>query len=502
MDCKPRGVKVQKVFHSLRELDQRARDEFSLPNTVLMENAGAGASEIIKRRFSNEESKSAKEKKLSLQILCGSGDNGGDGLVMARQLADYFDVNVVCLKEPKSEMCKKQKERLDALGIKTTNEIITNCDILVDAFLGTGLKGYLRDEDIKRIEKINSIKAYKIAIDIPSGLNEKGQAVPVAVNADLTISMGALKTAFFTDEAKDLVGKIEVVDLGLPRSIYETETSVHLLEKTNMHLPIRNKQNTHKKSFGHCGIVCGEKPGAGLLSATSALKFGAGLVSICGKSPENMQYDFMYSPQILQEEFTAIAIGSGLGRKADSAKNTNKADSENKIADFSILLEEKNHSTPMILDADVFYYDELKEILPKLKSSVLTPHPKEFSSLLKICEIGEYSVSEIQKNRFELLSKFCKKYPNLVLLLKGANTLIGKGEEVYINNLGTSALSKAGSGDVLSGLIVALLAQGYSTLDSAKTASLAHSLAGRRVKTSYSLTASRLIEELDNLQEN
>ncbi len=485
---------MQKVFDSLRELDQRARDEFSLPSTVLMENAGAGASEIIKRRFANENNQSANEKKLSVQIICGSGDNGGDGLVMARQLADYFDVRTVCLKEPKSEMCKKQKKRLDALGIKTTSEIATDCDILVDAFLGTGLKGDLRDEDIKRIEKINSIKAYKIAIDIPSGLNEKGQAVPVAVNADLTISMGALKTAFFTDEAKDLVGKIEVVDLGLPRSLYETETSVHLLEKTDMHLPIRDKQNTHKKSFGHCGIVCGEKAGAGLLSATSALKFGAGLVSICGKQPENMQYDFMYSPQILQEEFTAIAIGSGLGRTADSAKN--------KVADFNILLEERNHSTPMILDADIFYYKELKDILPKLEKAVLTPHPKEFASLLKICEIGEYSVSEIQKNRFELLGEFCKKYPNITLLLKGANTLIGKDEEVYINNLGTSALSKAGSGDVLSGLIVALLAQGYSPLDSAITASLAHSLAGRKAKPSYSLTASQLIEEINKLEEN
>ncbi len=500
---------MKKVFHSLRELDQRARDEFFLPSTVLMENAGAGASEIIKRLFannkesetSNEKSKNTNEKKLSVQIICGSGDNGGDGLVMARQLADYFAVKTVCLKEPKSEMCKKQKERLDAIGIKTTSEIATDCDILVDAFLGTGLKGDLRDEDIKRIEKINSIKAYKIAIDIPSGLNEKGQAVPVAVNADLTISMGALKTAFFTDEAKDLVGKIEVVDLGLPRSIYETETSVHLLEKTDMHLPIRDKQNTHKKSFGHCGIVCGEKPGAGLLSATSALKFGAGLVSICGKQPENMQYDFMYSPQILQEEFTAISIGSGLGRNTSPANSTNKADNEKNIADFNILLEEKNHSRPILLDADVFYYDELKEILPKLEKAVLTPHPKEFSSLLKICEIGEYSVSEIQKNRFELLGEFCRKYPNLIVLLKGANTLIGKGEEVYINNLGTSALSKAGSGDVLSGLIVALLAQGYSPLDSAITGSLAHSLAGRQAKTSYSLTASELIEEVSRLEE-
>ena len=160
----------------------------------------------------------------------------------------------------------------------------------------------------------------------------------------------------------------------------------------------------------------------------------------------------------------------------------------------------ETQSMPMVIDADIFYYAELKKILPKLSSAVLTPHPKEFSSLLNIAGLENLSIEEIQKKRFISALSFSKKFPKLVLVLKGANTLIAHNGKIFINTLGSPSLSKAGSGDVLTGLICSLLAQGYKPLDAAITGSLAHSLASQNAGASYSLTASKLIKNLEKLE--
>lgn len=490
---------MEKVFYSLRVLDRRAEKEFKAGNGILMENAARGSAEKLKSLFLQNE-RLNKGKKI-LQIVCGSGDNGGDGLALARMCADFFNVIAVCIKEPKSELCRLQKERLEALGITVKKTIETKCDILFDAFLGTGLKGVLNNEDKKIIERLNKLNCIKIACDIPSGLNAEGIASPVAVNCDCTFSMGALKTAFFSDFAKDVTGKIEVIDLGIPRSKYETETEVFLLNKSDMILPVRKRQNTHKRSFGHAAVILGEKPGACILAASAALKFGAGLLTVSGgfkdgcpsvssfKKLQGLPADFMYSENFNCKEFSAAAIGCGLGKSEN--KNT---------CGFSILLDKKTQKMPLVLDADIFYYEKLKEVLPNLKKAVLTPHPKEFSFLLKICGFGNYSVNEIQQNRFKLLNEFCKRYPDLTVLLKGANVLIGSNGKIFINSLGSSSLSKAGTGDVLAGIITALLAQGYSPEEAAISGSLAHTLAGGYSKSSYGLTASGLIAGLEKLE--
>lgn len=483
---------MQNVFYSLRELDKRAEEDFNLKNGILMENAARGSAEKIKNLFPLKKG----DAKKTLQIVCGSGDNGGDGLALARILADDFNLHIIILKEPKSELCKLQYERLKALNIRTAKNILPESDILFDAFLGTGLKGLLKAEDKKTIEKINKVKAFKIACDIPSGLNIDGEASPNAIVCNMTFSMGALKQAFYSDEAKDITGKIEVIDLGLPRSSYEQneKSNVFLLEKEDMLLPSRKKQNTHKGSFGHAGIIIGEKNGAALLAASAALEFGAGLVTLIGESrerPKNLKADFMYdgkfeAGKFNAKKFTSLAIGQGLGRKNDEL--------------FSILKMKETQSMPMVIDADIFYYDELKKILPKLSAAVLTPHPKEFSSLLNIAGLGNLSIEEIQKKRFISALSFSKKIPKLVLVLKGANTFIAHNGKIFINTLGSPSLSKAGSGDVLTGLICSLLAQGYKPLDAAIMGSLAHSLASQNTGASYSLTASKLIKNLEKLE--
>ena len=183
----------------------------------------------------------------------------------------------------------------------------------------------------------------------------------------------------------------------------------------------------------------------------------------------------------ISENCTAIAIGMGLGKY--------ETDEIRKIL---------NKKVPKIIDADLFYDKLICEVLEQ--EVVLTPHPKEFVSLLKLCEIADIDVSELQNNRFLYAQMFSKKYPKVVLLLKGANVIISKNEKLYVNRFGSAVLSKGGSGDVLSGLIGSLLAQGYEILDAAITASLAHAISSKNYsKNNYSLTPLDLIEEIKKL---
>jgi hydroxyethylthiazole kinase-like uncharacterized protein yjeF len=220
-----------------------------------------------------------------------------------------------------------------------------------------------------------------------------------------------------------------------------------------------------------------------MMSGLSALKFGSGLVTLVSfEEPYNMPSTLMHS-QKRPSNATALACGMGLG------------------VDFcpEELQEFLDNSLPMIVDADIFNMEILLEILER-ENVVITPHPKEFISLLHMTNIADVSIKELQNNRFKYSEEFCKKYPNVTLLLKGANVIIGKGDEFFINSHGTSALAKGGSGDVLSGLIGALLAQGYNPLSATINASLAHTKLVQNYKgADFSLTPDDLIEGIGNL---
>ena len=502
---------MEKIFDSVRELDKRAENSFNLKNGVLMEHAARGMAEHIRsflssrllhsqhipgtaRRENAWDLPTSHTKPLQLdlplvQIVCGSGDNGGDGYALARLLADFCAVRFVLVKEPKSPLCKLQRERLELLNIPIAAELQERCDVLVDAVFGTGIRGSLDSEMCALIERMNAIQSYKIACDIPSGLNEFGIPSPVAFRADETCTMGALKTALYADAAKDYTGAIHVCNLGLPRRCYEGETDTFLLSVADMKLPHRSVQNTHKMSYGHGLFFCGEKNGACMLAASAALHFGIGLVTVFGTPVPAAPFDFMYTLQ-LPENFSAAMVGSGLGRSVDA---------QARALDF--LSQEVVRELPLILDADILHNIKLPELLPLLKAPILTPHPKEFQSLLANSGLAQVSVAEIQEHRFEYLRLFCGAFPHAVTILKGAYPLIGCGNQVFVNPLGTNALAKAGSGDVLSGMITALTAQGYSPLEAAYTASLAHAEAAKLLHTSdYGLTASALAEIVGKLR--
>lgn len=482
---------MEKIFDSVRELDRRAEERFNLKG-MLMEHAARGMAEHIlcflqSRQRQADLPFSAASGLPHVQIVCGSGDNGGDGYALARLLADTCMVRVVAAREAKSPLCKLQRERLELLGIPVYTELTQQCDVLVDAVFGTGIRGMLDEQTVVLIKQLNIIQGYKFACDIPSGLNEFGTPSPVAFHADETCTMGALKTALYNDTAKDYTGTIHVVNLGLPRRCYETDTDNFLLSAADMQLPHRSVQNTHKMSYGHGLFYCGEKTGACVLAATAALHFGIGLVTVLGASLSAAPPDFMYTSE-LPEVFSALMLGSGLGRSSAMQARA-----------LSLLADDHVRKRPLTLDADILHNEALPVILPQLTQPILTPHPKEFQSLLAHSGLADVSVDEIQEKRFAYLRLFCSAFPHTVVILKGAYPLIGCGQQIFVNPLGSNALAKAGTGDVLSGMITALTAQGYPALTAACTASLAHAAAAKRSHTNYALTASSLAAAIGEL---
>lgn len=379
-----------------------------------------------------------------------------------------------------------------------------------------------------------------------------------AFMADTTVTMGALKLALYSDAAKDACGKIVVADLGVSRNNFESAASAvcspandsgadkdcsqdqksgreqkasqaqnaaaalpcaQLLELADARLPLREKkQNSHKGTYGHTAIFAGTKPGAAVIAGHAALKFGSGLVSLvpaAGKTNfENVaDFELMVSDTV-PKNATALVAGPGLGRPDDFglAKNSgiDKNSSQAKEAAASndcglatVFGALKSSALPLVLDADIFYWPQIKDLLAAKKNVVLTPHPKEFAALLKNLGMGECTVAQVVERRLELAKEFCAAFPGATLLLKGANVLIAsklQGEEeprVYINALGTSALAKGGSGDVLAGMIGALLAQDCLPLEAAVTASIAHASASHAFDgKDYALTPFGLMEAL------
>ncbi|WP_104760685.1 NAD(P)H-hydrate dehydratase [Helicobacter cetorum] len=468
---------MRAVYEKVGFLDKRAVEELHLSEDILMENASIALEKAV---FKNA-SLNAK-----VIILCGSGDNGGDGYTLARRLVGHFRVLVFEMRPAKSPMCKLQKERALKIGveIKKYNPLDDlECDVLIDCVIGSHFKGELEPFLRDCFENLSKRAKFKIACDIPSGIDIQGRISQGAFQATMTISMGALKVCLLSDRAKDYIGTLEVGHLGIASSVYETKTDTFLLEKSDLRLPLRKHKNAHKGDYGHAHVILGKHSGAGLLSAMSALSFGAGVVSIqaleCEINPNNKPLELVFCENF-PNKLSAFALGMGL---------------EVMPKDFKKWLE----LAPCILDAGAFYH---KEILQALDYEVvLTPHPKEFLSLLGLMGV-KISMQELLDNKLKIARAFSKDYPKVVLLLKGANTIIAHQGQVFINNLGSVALAKAGSGDVLAGLIVSLLSQNYTPLQATINASLAHALAGLEFKNNYALTPLDLIEKIKSLQKD
>ncbi len=460
---------MQKVFDEVGTLDKRCYDEYGLSEDILMEHAATAMLDKITKKY---------KKAKSILIVSGAGNNGADGIALARLLQGCYKVKLYLPYGVKSKMAKQQLRRAKLVDVKVVNKI-SQSDIVVDCLFGSGLTRTLDEKSQKIIKRLNLLDSIKIACDIPSGINTIGQISSVCFNADITIAMGALKKSLFTDFVKDYIGNIVVANLGVQRKLYEGKTNIYLLDKKDIQLPFRDKKSSHKGSFGHLSVIVGEKKGAGLLACEAGFIFGCGLITAVSKKEIKKLSNHIMQSQTLPLNTTAICLGMGLGEKYDKKLLKN--------------------SIPKVIDADLFYNKDILKLLNK-ENVILTPHPKEFCALLKMCNIADISVEELQNNRFKYLEEFTLKYLKVTIILKGANVLIAQNKKIYINTLGSAVLSKGGSGDVLSGLIGSLLAQGYTPIDATISGSLAHTMGALRYDANnYSLTPEQLIQQIKKL---
>ena len=410
--------------------------------------------------------KDASEPRGELESLSGADISDSGDKLSTKFTSTKFEIVA------RGDECSDLGSECGELSI--LRDEITSADCIIDGIFGSGLNKALSSEICEILSLANSAKSLKIAVDIPSGIDKNGRVLGGAFCADLTIAMGALKLALFSDGAKDYVGRIKVANLGISRQNFEGRSEYFLLQKSDLKLPLRRKQNTNKGDFGHTYVVSGQMSGAAQMAALAAHAIGSGLVSVVSDEPLNL------SPILMQKSsFDAarvVVCGCGFGeRKIDLAALRDKS---------------------CVIDADLCYKREILSLLNANSNLIITPHPKEFCSLLKIAGIADLSVSELQERRFELARAWSEKFSG-VLVLKGANTLIAQAGIIYVCDKGSAALAKGGSGDVLAGLIGGLLAQSYSPLQASICGVLAHALAARAfAKNSYALNPLDLIEEV------
>jgi len=462
-------------------MDERCYREYGLTEDILMEHAAEGIESYIRHNL---------KEASSILIVAGSGNNGADGIALARLMQFAFSsVKLYLPFGTKSTMAQLQLERVKKLEYIEIVACVHEADIIVDALFGAGLSRPLEEAAQSLVDEMNNLNGFKIACDIPTGIEENGAISTVAFEADVTITMGARKESLYGDAAKDVVGEVVRVDLGLRYNYYSGDIQVdsYLLDKEDLTLPSRDfSLVTHKGSFGHAVVFCGEKEGAGVIAGMAASRFGAGLTTLLSHEKIQHPSSLMHAAEVPQNA-TALAIGMGLGGSLEQV-----------FLQKSVV---ESH-LPVVLDADALYHEGLLEILQqKEREVVLTPHPKEFTALWRVLTGETLNVEQVQRARFEVLRRFTLLYPRVALLLKGANTLVVQEGKIYINPFGSARLSKGGSGDVLSGLIVALLAQGYSAIDAAIQGSLALTTAAERYTgSSYAMLPEDLIEQIVHLE--
>ncbi len=497
----------------MRGIDRTTIEDIGIPSMVLMERAGISVVKRIIEKFPVIQ---------PVAVLSGGGNNGGDGLVIARELQRAgYNVKVFLLspEDRLSKDCRNQYEIVKKLGLKVViNRAPSGKDlkdsIVVDAIIGTGLNKPLRDNLSKIVRLVNQYASYVVAVDIPTGISsDTGEVMGEAVRADTTVTFGLPKIGHLLPPGSEYTGELFVEDIGFPPHLTNSDSlKVELIEEDIIKalIPYR-EQDTHKGDYGHILIVGGSvgKTGATLMAARAALKAGAGLVTIAlpdaaakalmGSVLEEMMLPLPCSEDgtismtaldsimdFIHERADVLAIGPGLGRSKETWQLVRE------LVRLSPL--------PMVIDADGLNalsesgYEGLKRLFCKtISPSVLTPHLGEMSRL------AGCSTEEVRANRLDISRSFSEETA-AVLVLKGAPTVISTPEgNQYINSTGNPGMATAGAGDVLTGIIAALIGQNLSPVDASIAGVYIHGLSGdiaARHLTEYSLTAGELIKFL------
>jgi len=474
----------------IRNLDLFAIKRLNVPGIVLMENAAIGIYQSIIERVDNIS---------SVGIVCGKGNNGGDGFAVARHFSNArFAVNVVSIGSvaEMSEDCRTNFEILKQLSshrknlkIKFYNSLkdiswLKNSSIIIDAILGSGFTGELREPYSSVVKTLNKFSSFKCAIDVPTGLNADTGFGNLIFKAYLTVTLGENKKGLFINNGYQNSGEVILKEIGIGSDYFDDiHSDVYLIEPEDAFnsLPERGK-TVHKYSAGKVLSIAGsyKYPGAASLTSTSALIAGAGssilaipestkklvhknllevVVEFYGnKNTKCFNVDALNYLHQKIKWADVVVIGPGLDRSEETVLSVRK-----------LLIE--NEFKFAVIDADAIYaLDEniLKQV--DLSNCILTPHLGEFAQLLKV------DIKEIEKNIIAYGIEFAKKN-KCILVLKGAPTIIfNKNGEAFINTTGNSGLAKFGSGDVLTGIIAGLLSQSKITEDAAIAGVYLHSL--------------------------
>lgn len=452
----------------VRALEKIAIEEFRLAGATLMERAGAAAYSVLHSRWP-----AARR----ITVVCGGGNNGGDGYVVARlaQAAGH-DVSVLSVTPPGNLRgdARQAADKLIAAGQRPevyAKTKLDTADLVVDALLGTGLDREVDGELRTVIEDINASGVPVLSMDVPSGLNsDTGQIMGMAIKADATVTFIGLKQGLFTGQGKGQTGQVFFSDLDVPPEIYSrlTPTAFRMNYDTGKKLLKPRRRTAHKGDFGHVLVVGGESgyAGAVLLAAEAAARMGAGLVSvatrsqhaaaICMARPELMVHAMETDAQCLPllKRATCIAIGPGLGQSEWAAQ---------------LLARVMETRLPLVVDADAL---NLLAADPVQRDNwILTPHPGEAARMLGCKAV------EIQADRYAAIRNLQQRYGG-VMVLKGSGTLIVDArQDMYVCDGGNPGMASGGMGDVLTGVIAGLVAQGHALADAARLGVSIHAAA-------------------------
>ncbi len=460
---------------TMRLLDRRAIEELGISGLTLMENAGKRCAEAIIEKFGRDDEQRAV-------IVAGKGNNGGDGYVIARHLKKKGWHVVVFVLVSQDEIRGDARTNLDLLtdmpvlfcpdqgGLDRYATTLNEATVIVDAMLGTGLNNAVEGIFAEAIGIINNSARPVVAVDIPSGIDSAtGQVLGCAIKADLTVTFATAKCGHVLFPGAEHTGRLKIADIGIPAELTAAAEGYEFLDAATVRpLVKRRGRSAHKGDAGHCLIVAGStgKSGAAAMAANSAVRGGAGLVTLAAPASLNGVLEVKTTEAMtlplpdegcgyladgaaaaVAEAVTgkdAVALGPGVGRHPETARLVRKLAAETPL--------------PLVIDADgLNALAEEPGVLLGKKSAIviLTPHPGEMARLAGI------STAEVESDRIGTARAFAVKY-GLFMVLKGAGTIIAAPDgAVVINGSGNPGMASGGMGDVLTGLLTALVAQGY-----------------------------------------
>lgn len=479
-----------------KNMDREAIENYGILSILLMENAARGVFEKIHKKGS------------SFLVLCGKGNNGGDGLAVARHLitsGKKVKVYIISRKDNYTEdfkinlnILKKISDEENICFLKEADskfiEDLKNYDVAVDCILGVGISRDVEKWLQEIIDNVNIYSKFKVSVDVPSGLDcDCGIPRGAAIEADETYTFEVIKRGFLNYKSFDYIGKLNIVNIGIPGEVKRKHSeNIYKLEKEDYKkIPLKRKVYGHKGDFGRALVIAGSEgfTGAAYICTEAAVRTGAGLVTLaCTKEIKKILQSRLTEAMTVSTEdektielikkADVIAFGPGFGTGEKELKYLEKVINES--------------TCPIVIDADgITLLSKNPKLLKKLNGrAVLTPHPGEMARLLNI------SVKEVEENRIEKANEIAAKY-NITVLLKGYNTIISDGKQIFVNPSGNSRMASGGMGDALTGIIASFIAQGLNILNSALLGAYIHGYAGDRLgEQRYIINARDVIESV------